>query len=207
MLSNAHVPKGSNEPSIVEAIRLPQALRFIGENYPAVKESDLIILGSPIYDDPKEKEYSMIQNVIPGDGHFAHARNVTPYGIKGQEALLSKQRVHLGFGDDRWMRDDHHGYFVKRFWTLFVERQRGVFSTFTSDLPTLFERVKAKSPAAQHSYEVQNTDKLEMIILRPPVVKHDTSIYERPLATTPLASDLVSQAPNVEIGLTWEGAG
>ncbi|GJL49745.1 MAG: hypothetical protein NPIRA01_09720 [Nitrospirales bacterium] len=200
----AREPQGNNEPSVSGALRLPQALRFIGENYPAIQESDLILLGSPIYDDPKEKDFSMTGNHIPGDGHLIHARSDTPYGIKGQDTLLNKRRVHIGFADERWKRDDHHGYFVKRFWDVFIQRQGGALSTFTSDLPTLLGRVKAKSPAPTQTYEMQDTDKLEMILLRPPVVRDELSIYERPLTTTPLALDILRQAPNVEIGLTWE---
>ncbi len=197
-------PKGRHEPSIMGAIRLPQALRFIGENYPTTKESDLILLGNPLYDDPKEQDFTMIHNHIPGDGHFNKARNVTPYGIKGQGSLLTKQRVHLGFADETWMKDDHHGYFVKRLWTLFIEGQGGMLSTFTSDLSTLFQRVKHQSPVPTHAYTVRHTNKLEMILLRPPVVENEVSIYERPLTSSPLVSELLHEAPNVEIGLTWE---
>lgn len=197
-------PQGGGEPSVIGAIRLPQALRFIGMNYPAAQESDLILLGSPLYDDPKEKDFTMTRNRIPGDGHFVHSRSTTPYGIKGQSSMLAKRRVHLGFSDESWKQDDHHGYFVHRFWTLFIEGQGGVLSTFTSDLPTLFQRVKAKAPLPKHEYTIEQSDKLEMILLRPPVLDQAASIYERPLSTMPLSSELVRQAHNVEVGITWE---
>ena len=200
----AQEPKGGREPSMIGAIRLPQALRFVGENYPASTVSDVILLGSPVHDDPKDKGFSMSQGHIPGDGHLARSRQHTPYGIKGQETLLANWRVHLGFPDETWQRDDHHGYFVKRFWTLFIQGQDGVLSTFTSDLPTLFQRVKGNASAPQQSYDVQHTDKLEMILLRPPVVKERTSLYERPITTEPAAAKLVRQAPKVEVGLTWD---
>lgn len=200
-------PQGGSEPSVIGAIRLPQALRFIGMNYPAAQPSDLILLGSPIYDDPKEKGFTMTRNHIPGDGHFIHSRSNTPYGIKGQASLLSKRRVHLGYSDESWKQDDHHGYFVHRFWTLFVEGQGGALSTFTSDLPTLFQRVKDQAASPRHEYKAEKSDKLEMILLRPPTVKRQASIYERPLTTVPLTSEIVRQAPNVEVGITWECGG
>ncbi|MCA9469986.1 MAG: hypothetical protein KC643_31695, partial [Nitrospira sp.] len=152
---------------------------------------------------PKEQDFTMRQNHIPGDGHLTHSRKATPYGIKGQATLLTKRRVHVGFPDERWKRDDHHAYFVHRFWTLFIEGQGGTLSTFTSDLPTLFQRVAAQAPSPPHDYTLEPTDKLEMILLRPPVVQQQSSIYERPLSTTPLATDLVRQAFDVEVGITW----
>lgn len=203
----AKKPQGESEPSVVGAIRLPQALRFIGQDYPVIQDADVILLGSPIYDDPKEQAFTMRLNHVPGDGHLTKARSATPYGIKGQESLLAKRRVHLGFPDDRWKQDDHHSYFVQRFWTLFVEGQGGQLSSFTHDLPTLFQRVKSNVPSAKHDYKIEPTDKLEMILMRPPTVKQQISIYERPLTTTPLPPSVLRQASRVEVGITWECGG
>ncbi len=199
-------PHGESDPSVVGAIRLPQALRFIGQDYPVIQDADVILLGSPIYDDPKEKLFTMRLNHVPGDGHLTKARSVTPYGIKGQESLLAKRRVHLAFLDD-WKQDDHHAYFVQRFWTLFVEGQGGQLSSFTHDLPTLFHRVKSNAPSPRHDYKIEPTDKLEMILMRPPTVKQQTSIYERPLSTAPLPESVIRQASRVEVGITWECGG
>lgn len=205
--SAARRPQGGVEPTVIGAIRMPQALQFIGANYPTTQDSDVILLGSPLYDDPKDKIFTMSKYRIPGDGHFTNNRSNTPYGIKGQASLLAKRRVHLAFLNEEWKQDDHHGYFVERFWTLYIEGLSGQLSSFTRDLPTMLQRVKAKAPAPKHDYKVELTDKLEMILLRPPVVKQQTSIYERPLSTSPLDSELVRQASNVEVGITWECAG
>ncbi len=205
--SVARKPQGGMEPSVIGAIRMPQALQFIGANYPTTQDSDVILLGSPLYDDPKDKIFTMSKYRIPGDGHLTNNRSNTPYGIKGQTSLLTKRTVHLAFPNEDWRQGDQHGYFVQRFWTLFIEGQGGQLSTFTRDLPTMFQRVKAKAPTPKHDYKPELTDKLEMILLRPPVVKQQTSIYERPLSTSPLDSELVRQASNVEVGITWECGG
>lgn len=204
---SAKAPQGENEPSVVGAIRLPQALLFIGQDYPVTQNSDVILLGSPLYDDPKDKPFSMRPNHIPGDGHLTKTRSVTPYGIKGQDVLLAKRRIHLAFPDDSWKQDDHHSYYVHRFWTLFCEAQSGQLATFTSDLPTLFQRIKANTPSSKHGYKLEQTDKLEMILLRPPTVRHQTSIYERSVNTSPLSMEVVRHAANVEVGITWECGG
>jgi len=100
----AREPKGRDQPSLMEAVRLPQFLRFIGENYPTSTEIDVIVLGNPLFDDPLDKDFSMAQYRIPGDGHFSHDRRATPFGLKGQSGLLTKRRVHLGFPDESWKR-------------------------------------------------------------------------------------------------------
>jgi hypothetical protein len=202
----AGLPPGGQEPAMQSALRWPQALRFIGQNYPPKGQAHLILLGSPLFDDPAEQGFSMRHGRIPGDGHLMNERAKSPYGIKGQETLLAKWHVHLGFPDESWKQDDHHAFYVQRFWTLHVEGQGGQLSTFTSDLPTLFERVRTNAAAPTHQFKAERTDKQEMIQLRPPTVKQ-TAIYERPVSTVPLAADALRQASNVEVGITWDCGG
>jgi hypothetical protein len=202
----AGVPSGGQEPTTPSALRWPQAMRFIGENYPTKGQAHLILLGSPLFDDPAEQGFSMRHGRIPGDGHLTSERAKSPYGIKGQETLLAQWHVHLGFPGESWKQDDHHAFFVQRFWTLHIEGQSGQLATFTSDLPTLFERVRTNAAAPTHQYKAERSDKQEMIQLRPPTVKQ-TSIYERPVSTVPLAADALRQASNVEVGITWDCGG
>lgn len=203
----ARKPEGGNEPTTIGAIRLPQALLFIGRDYPAAQESDLILLGSPLYDDPKDQGFTMRNKHIPGDGHLTKTRSVTPYGIKGQGSLLAQRRVHLLFPDESWKLDDHHEYLVHRFWTLFIEGQGGHLSTFTHDLPTLFQRIKGNAPSGTHGYKLEPTDKLEMILLRPSAALKEPTIYERPVNTTPLPASVLRHATQVEVGITWQNCG
>lgn len=203
----ARKPEGGNEPSVIGAIRLPQALLFIGRDYPAAQESDLILLGSPIYDDPTDQGFTMRNNHIPGDGHLSKTRSVTPYGIKGQDSLLAKRRVHVGFLDDSWKQGDQHAFFVHRFYTLFIEGQGGQLSTFTHDLPTLFQRIKTNAPSPKHGYKLDTTDKLEMILLRPSAALKEPTIYERPVNTTALPASVLRHATQVEVGIAWQECG
>jgi len=200
----AREPKGRDQPSLMGAVRLPQFLRFIGENYPTTTEMDVIVLGNPLFSDPSDKPFSMAQFSIPGDGHFSHDRRDTPFGLKGQRSLLTKRRVHLGFPDESWKRDDHHGFYVQRFWALFIEQQGGVLATFTHDIGTLYQRIKTRAPVPKHSYELEKTDKLEMILLRSREVKHHTSLFERPLSTTPVTPGWETQLNNLSIAITWD---
>lgn len=198
-------PNGDNRPSVVGAVRLPQFLAFLGENHAPQQDRDVLVLGSPLFDDPKDQEFSMAQAQIPGDGHLQLSRSQTPYGIKGHGNILRNFRIHLGFSDG-WRRDDHHSFYVKRFWILWAQGQGGSLVTFTSDLPTLFGRVKAQAPAPKHEFEMKQSDapKLEMILLRPASVKHQTSLYERPLSSAPVAPTGLEHLNNVEVGITWD---
>ncbi|MEZ5367547.1 MAG: hypothetical protein R2748_35675 [Bryobacterales bacterium] len=49
----------SQSMPVPDAVRLPDTLRFIGENYPAATATDILIIGSPLYDDPREPSVSM----------------------------------------------------------------------------------------------------------------------------------------------------
>lgn len=200
----ARTPKGGSEPAVMGAIRLPQSLAFIGQNYPHKENAQVVLLGSPLYDDPAERAFSMNQGRIPGDGNFSHGRADTPYGIKGQEALLAQRNIHLAFGDESWRRDDHHGHYVQRFWTLYIEGQGGKLVTFTGDLPTLWQRVRAHTPPLAHSYTVEHSDKLEMLILKSRDVKEKASIYDRPVTQTAFPMERLTGASNIEIGVSWD---
>lgn len=200
----AKAPKGGDEPAVMGAIRLPQALAFIGQNHPHTKKAQVVLLGSPLYDDPAERAFSMNPVRIPGDGHFVHGRADTPYGIKGQETLLAQRHIHLGFADESWRRDDHHSHYVQRFWTLYIEGQGGKLVTFTGDMPTLWQRVRAHTPPLAHAYTLEHSDKLEMLILKSREVREKDSIYERPVTKTPIAMERLIGATNIEIGLSWD---
>ncbi len=203
---DARAPQAENEPRVIGAIRFPQALAFIGENYPALQDADLIVLGSPIYDDPSDRQFTMHRQYIPQDDHLSHTRSATPFGIKGQSSLLAGRRVHLGYPDESWRLDDHHAYLIHRFWTLFIEGQGGKLSTFTGDIATLFERVKTNAPVPSHDYKRATSGKLEMIPLRPLTVVRKPLIRERPLSDVRIALETLRRAANVEVGITWECA-
>lgn len=199
----AHLPNGGSDPVVRGAIRLPSFLRFIGENHPASIESDVIVLGHPLYDDPKQPEFSMVER-IPGDGHFSHTRRDTPFGTKGQEVLLIHRRLHWALPDESWQKDGHHGFYVERFWRVYLAQQGGRLATFSHDLSTVLSRAARGATPLSQDDVLEPTTKLEMIRLgRPPVVKQKTSIYDRKLSQDSLPLAQLQKAQHVEIGITW----
>jgi len=208
-VEGAGTPNGDNQPSVPGAVRLPAFLTFLGQNFPSQDNTDVLLLGiSPLYDDPKARPFTMAQGHIPSDSHFQFSLSQTPFGLKGAGKILQNFRIHFGLLDDQWPHNQHHAFFVKRWWVLWAQQQGGTVVSFTHDRGTLFNRLAGHAPAPRYSYELDHThsNKLEMVKIRPPHVKHKTSLYERPVTTTRLPITVLRQAEYVEIGITWSCA-
>lgn len=197
-------PGGEGHPSLSGAVRLPQLLRYVANNFVRSGSLDVIILGSPLYDDPKEPVFSMAGGHFPSDGHLFASQGKTPFGATGHSGLLKNVHVHIGYDNDNIMRGDRHAYFVKRFWTLYVEALGGKLGGFVGDVPTLFRRVSNNAAPPAHDFKPVKSNKLEMIILPP--VENRQSIFERPVSETALSQAQIRRAENVQIGISWQCA-
>lgn len=186
---------------VVHKIKLPQFLRFIGENHIAFdQEHDVIIIGNPLY--LSGDAFDMSGSKVPGDGHLQNSVSHTVFGIDNPE-LLKNIRLHIGYPEEFSAHDQHHWH-VKRFWTLFAEKQGGELVSFTGDLSTLLNRVKKNTNAPKHSYELQDTTRLEMIQLAPVKLKETRSIFQRPVEKGNLSPSDIKAARDVQIGITWD---
>lgn len=201
----AHAPLSDTAPRVVQAVNLPQVLRHIAQNLTHDAPLDVVVLGSPLYDAAQEPEFSMAEGLVPADGHLQTTRSKTPFGVDDAHALQSI-RLHLGYANEGVFMTDQHRYFVERFWSLFLSVQGGALVSFTADLPSLFERVQSAAPAPQHSFELEQTDKLDMLRLRLRRAKLSLSLYERPLSRSFLPKSQIGQADDVEIGINWDCA-
>lgn len=197
------MPGGAGHPSVPGAVRLPQLLRYAAHHFAQGKRLDVIVLGSPFYDDPKEPAFSMAGGRFPSDGHLFVSQGKTPFGAADQAGLLKNIVVHVGYGSDSIMQGDRHAYFVKRFWTLYVEALGGRLGSFIADVPTLFRGMSLNAVPA-HDFKPIRSDKLEMIPLRP--VENKQSIFERPVNKTTLSQKQIIHAENVQIGISWQCA-
>lgn len=207
------MPK-QDQVQLINAVRLPQLLRFIAENYqpsPAKglstsvdKFLDVVVLGSPLYSDPNEPAVSMANAYIPSDGHIQASLALTPYGTAGRTNSLKAVRVHIGFDQTTPIINDQHRFFLQRFWTLFIENQGGKLISFISDQATLFERVLNKAEPLPHDFKLEPSSKLEMIRIRQQAPVNP--IYQRELSSIPLDARTLKQADAVEIGISWDCA-
>ncbi len=185
-------------------VRLPQLLRMIGERFNPSEPLEVLVFGSPFYDDPKDADYSMAGGLVPSDAHILSSRKDTPYGTKENKGTLSNIRLHLIFESEDVFRSDQHRYFIKRFWALYLKAQGGAVSTFTADHSAAFQRMRDGAMPPTFPYELDESSKLEMIRLR--FTKPETSIYERPISTEPLPQQNIKKAHHVELGLSWDCA-
>lgn len=193
---------GSEQPA--GSLRLPQLLRFVAENIQPLSALDVIVLGSPLYIDPAEAEYSMADALVPSDAHLLASRRDSPYGAADDPALLSNVRVHVGFGGaDTFVSDQHHNL-IQRFWWLYVTLQGGQMISFVGDFPTLLSRVNGNAAPLKITEKPDPAAKIEMMRLRRTVIQQ--SLYERPLSTLPLAEGELRAAQKLEIGISWSCA-
>ncbi len=202
---NAKEPYGSLEPSIIGAVRLPQFLRVVAQQTPA-QDADILLLGHPLYDDPKDRKFSMAGGLSPNDGHLQVSRRDSPFGLKETGKVLNGLRLHFVFANEDWAINDAHHFHVRRFWSLFVSRQDGVLASFTGDLPGTLEQMRSKSAGSEQTYTLQPTNKLEMIRFRPPELISRLSLHERPLSVRRMSAERIQHAKGVEVGISWNCA-
>lgn len=193
-------------PRVAGALRIGQALQAVSERYGAGSGMDsgqpleVLILGSIQHDVPNEP-FSMFGGFIPSDGHLAHSRQDTPYGVRGQERLLSHQRLHWVYPDQV---DDRHGFFLKRWWSLFAEAQNGQLISFDTDLTSTLLRMASPESKPSHSFKRQDTDKIEMIQLLPRQAGAVQPLHERPISTQAITVTESQRATSVVVGITWD---
>lgn len=182
-------------------IDLPGLLRYVGKNHPADDESDLIVFGNPLHDDPRIPASSMQGGHVPNDGHIAATRARSPYGTAGLKGRLKGYRVHMGLPTTDWAVTDQHAHFVQRFWALSIGAQGGRLATFTADPATLFRQASNPTPSSGDGYTLGTVDKLEMLPFRPQRVT--LPIYDRELTPKPPKMRELRRAHEVEVGISW----
>ncbi|MEM6549832.1 MAG: hypothetical protein AAF713_19090 [Pseudomonadota bacterium] len=71
------------DPAPRGRIDLPGFLLQVGRNWPATEPAELIVLGSPIHDNPRAPGFSMKGGKVPNDGHVTVGRNLHLYARPG----------------------------------------------------------------------------------------------------------------------------
>ncbi len=185
-------------------MQVPQLLQFLGQNYGAFEDTDIIILASPIYVDFRDPDWGMANNQYPGDGHFSAAPHASPFSLFGRKGLLKNTRIHWAYPDQNWISSENYRINVTRVWTLLIEGYGAELSTFTGDMNTLWRRAAEGVKAPPHGYKLENVEKIETIQLVEELQSAErVSIYERDLSNVPPSKRVLRQASNVEIGISW----
>lgn len=147
------------------AVDLPGFLRTIRVRYPSEEPRAIIVLGSPIYDDPLASSLSMANGRVPNDGAIAASSNVSPFSTGDLPSSLNADQLYFGIVPTAsdWSVSFDHAYHVERFWTLSAEAHGAGMGYFGDDLATLFRLSAEDGEAAPHPQPLAPTDKIEMI--------------------------------------------
>jgi len=190
-----------------DAIRFPQFMDFLSENLQAPGYSNVVVLlGNPLYLDPKEPGFSMVDGYFPSDGHLLASRDQSVYGIKDRSTALKDITVHFGYLGDPWVSEVHQEK-IARFWALYLKGQGAYLATFCGDRATLFNAVRAGatgSAARSQRYELdQAQTKIAMLRLTRNVGLADW-ITRDVLSNIANGSPAITVGP-MKIGIRWQG--
>lgn len=190
-------------PGRVGASNWPALLRLLRKAYPAEGDTALVLLGSPIADDPRAPSVSMVGGRVPNDGHIAASAGQSPYGTAGLPGTLSGYDVYFGIIGADYAVSPAHGHAVERFWFVSVEAHEANAVFFGADLATLFRLIPEDAPDQPYAAGFVPTDKLEMLTFAPDNGSVPDLYRARP-AEAPAAAPIWQSARSVTVGVTWE---
>lgn len=165
-------------------LMIPAVLDEIGRNViPSLpeKRADVLLIGSLIYFDKRDRRWSMTERFYPSDGLLHTSRIEVPFGIAGEQARLAGATLHFCSPDSQneYVTPEHEER-VRRFWSLWTTGQSGRIGTFTSDLATCFQRFLAGEASGQAVYHAVRGAKAEMLRVPAPMPASLPASTDRP---------------------------
>jgi hypothetical protein len=206
-LATDHSKPEKTKLPLAGAVRFPQFLDFAGENLATTSRPViLILLGSPLYIDPKEPAFAMIDGYFPSDGHLMASREKSVFGIKDRARALENISVYFGYSGDPWVSELHQEK-IARFWALYLQGQGSKLMTFCGDPATLFSSVRPGAPPANNKQGRWQIDpsqtKIEMLRITRDIGMADWITRDfTPGGRQPAPSITVGP---MKIGIRWKG--
>ncbi len=205
-LAQAHEKPTQARLNFDAAIRLPQFCDFLAENMPrADSPLNLLLVGSPLYQDPKEPAFSMAEGYFPSDGHLQATREQSVYGYNTEPTGARPVRAHWVYFGDPWVSELYKEK-INRFWALYLERRGGQLITFCADLPIALKALcngatPEQVPARQWAAD-PGENKIEMLRI-------DRSVQLADWLTQDTVRDPAQHPPKVmvgpmKIGIRWK---
>jgi hypothetical protein len=204
-LAAEHARPAQAELKFQAALRLPQFYDFLAEKSASSGDAvNLLLLGSPLYEDAKEPGFSMVNGFFPSDGHLAASRENSVYGLVDNTNALPGLLVHWVYFGDPWVNDLYKEK-ISRFWALFLQERGARLVTFSSDLPTGLSGFHSTPPegmASARSWSLTPGEtKLEMLRI-------SRSVEVADWLTRGSLSDTAQRPPAVmvgsmKIGIRW----
>lgn len=130
--------------SVPQNLMLPDLFDEIGRNVVSAlpaHQADLLVIGSWIYDDPRDAKWTMADNAYPSDATLRLSPSQSPFGTNGRERVLTGVNVHFCYvdGGSAFVSAEHEER-VRRWWSLFTRAESGTPATFSFSLPTCVQR-------------------------------------------------------------------
>lgn len=124
------------------SLRTPQFLDFVASHVRTTHRATVILLiGNPLYVDPREPAFSMVHGYFPSDGHVNATREQSIYGTRGRERTLAETSLFWIYFGDPWISEVHRER-VSRFWNLHATALGARFATLCADPATVFDQLR-----------------------------------------------------------------
>jgi hypothetical protein len=166
---------------------------------------NLLLIGSPLYQDAKEPAFSMIDGYFPSDGHLQASREKSIFGLTPGPQASRPMIVHWLYFGDPWVSDLHKEK-ITRFWTLYLERRGDELASLSGDLSTAFQslaRPRTAETASEKRWAIDETQtRVEMLRISRNVEVTDwlTGSASSQMAQTPPAR----MTGPMKIGIRWK---
>ncbi len=190
----------SGQSRVSGAIRLPHFLKYVAANYPDADSTSIAIIGSSFYDSVNEPAFSMLNGFVPNDTNIVASESQSIFGTRGFETLLEGRDIHIAYLNSQ-ITSSRHEYYLKRFYTLYIENLGGRLATFTSEIPVMLDRAWNAVNPLPHGFELKPTDQLLMKRLR--IGDSKIPIHMRKLSHYQLSDTEIRNAKDVQISAVW----
>jgi hypothetical protein len=196
------------KPGFEGAIRLPQFFDFLSQNPPRAEGASalpLLLIGSPLYQDSKEPDFSMAGGYYPSDGHLLASRAESVFGLNPGENNAAPWLVSWAYFGDPWESELHHEK-VERFWALYFERRGASLASFSADLETA---VRSSCSSASGMSAASRGWMADPLQTKPEMVRVNRAVPQVDWLTGESRSEIRPAPPSqfvgpLKIGIRWK---
>lgn len=188
------------------ALDIAGTLRSVVQNYDMSQIDAVVMVGNPLYHDPRHADLSMLAGHVYSEGHVAASVVQSHFGMAGFDEALAGTPVHITFDGYDWVQNSAHEDAVHRVTALTIGAMGGALVTYNGDRSRLIERVKSNVSGPVRTFTRDETATKREMIFVGSQPSDFIPIHERELSQAPLATSETLAARNIEVGITWKCA-
>ena len=189
----------TNKSNSKSAVDMPRLMAQLARYAHIANITDIVVIGSPLYDMKNNQGVSMAKELIPSDGYLLNKQPNNVFRTQGFESRLQGLRVH-------WLLPERlprqiYAEAIQRFWHHFIHRQGGALVSFTHDPVMVFDLLRKNAAPLPLTDMLDTSGKLEMQAIRD--IDTTTSIYHKSINNT--ASKITNFTQPITLGIQWQG--